>query len=63
MNNTIQNIDITIKEVNSHIWQPTPLIRWKKVEIDKLHYDKILQQLWKNMNGEQEWRNVPEEYE
>lgn len=31
--------------MRSVVWKPSPLIRWKRVEIDKLRYDKVLQQL------------------
>ena len=48
--------------VRSVVWKPSPLIRWKRVEIDKLRYNKVLQQLWQGDMGEQEWRDVPEEY-
>jgi|LakMenEpi03Aug12_release.lakeMendotaPanAssembly.Ray.scaffolds.fasta_scaffold256589_2 hypothetical protein len=47
--------------MRSVVWKPSPLIRWKRVEIDKLRYNKVLQQLWQGDMGEQEWRDVPEE--
>ena len=47
--------------MRSVVWKPSPLVRWKRVEIDKLRYEKVLQQLWQGDMGEQEWRNVPEE--
>ena len=45
----------------SVFWQPTNLVRWKRIEIDKLRYKKVLQQLWQGDKGEQEWRDVPED--
>lgn len=42
-------------------WQPTPSIRWKRVRIDILRNQKVLQQLWQSNKDEQEWRDVPEE--
>lgn len=42
--------------MRSVVWKPSPLIRWKRVEIEK-----VLQQLWQGDMGEQEWRDVPEE--
>ena len=47
--------------MRSVVWKPSSLIRWKRVEIDKLRYEKVLQQLWQGDMGEQEWRDVPEE--
>lgn len=46
----------------SVVWKPSPLVRWKTVVIDKLRYEKVLQQLWQGDMGEQEWRDVPGEY-
>ena len=43
------------------VWQATPLLRWRRVDIDQLRYDKVLQQLWRSNTGEEEWRDVPEE--
>lgn len=44
-------------------WQPTPVLRWKRINIDKLSlsYNKVLQQMWQSSTGLQEWRDVPEE--
>ena len=47
--------------MRSVVWKPSSLIRWKRVGIDKLRYEKVLQQLWQGDMGEQEWRDVPEE--
>ena len=47
--------------MRSVVWTPSSLIRWKRVEIDKLRYENVLQQLWQGDMGEQEWRDVPEE--
>jgi hypothetical protein len=47
--------------MRSVVWKPSPLVRWKRVEIDKLRYEKVLQQLWQGDMGEKEWRDVPEE--
>ncbi len=47
--------------MRSVVWQQVALIRWKRVEIDALRFNKVLQQLWKGDLGEQEWRDVPEE--
>lgn len=47
--------------MRSVVWKPYPLVRWKRVEIDKLRYEKVLQQLWQGDMGEQEWRDIPEE--
>ena len=45
------------------LWQPTVLIRWKKFHDNfDLNPTKVLQQLWQSNTGEQEWRDVPEEY-
>jgi hypothetical protein len=57
-NNTVTDISYNTKSV---FWEPTSLIRWKRVEIDNLRYNKVLQQLWKGDQGEQEWRDVPEQ--
>lgn len=57
MENTILNIENNIREAYSNIWQPTPLIRWKKINEN----EKKLQQLWRSYYGKQEWRDVPEE--
>lgn len=44
-------------------WHPTPLLRWEKhyTTIDRVNYDKVLQQMWQSNTGLKEWRNVPEE--
>jgi hypothetical protein len=42
-------------------WQPTPILRWKRISIDKLTYNKVLQQMWQSDKGKQEWKDVPEE--
>lgn len=42
-------------------WKPTSVLRWKRVPIDKLSYNKVLQQMWQGSSGTQEWRDVPEE--
>ncbi|MFY8160494.1 MAG: hypothetical protein ACOVNU_04130 [Candidatus Kapaibacteriota bacterium] len=42
-------------------WQPTPILRWKRISIDKLSYNKVLQQMWHGSLGKQEWRDVQEE--
>jgi hypothetical protein len=55
------NINLSAVFQGNVFWQPTSLIRWKRVEIDKLRYEKVLQQLWKGDRGEEEWRDVPEE--
>jgi len=47
--------------LSSAFWQPTSLLRWKKVEMDEIRYNKVLQQLWKSDRGEYEWYDVPEE--
>lgn len=47
--------------MRSVVWKPLPMVRWKRVEVDKLRYEKVLQQLWQGDMGEQEWRDVPEE--
>ena len=45
------------------VWHPLPQIRWKKLHDNfDLNPAKVLQQLWQSNNGEQEWRDVPEEY-
>ena len=62
MENTKNEQQCAIHDVmRSVFWQPTPLVRWKRVEIDELRYNKVLQQLWKGDKGEEEWRDVPEE--
>ena len=43
------------------IWQPSPLLRWKRVSIDLMSYNKVLQQMWYSNTGIQEWRDIPEE--
>ena len=58
------------------LWQPTALLRWKRVDIDvsktwsdtlekkksiSYSYNKILQQMWISNFGVQEWRDIPEE--
>ena len=58
MENNSKNIDIK----NTAFWKPTLTLRWKKVDIDELRYEKILQQLWISDIGEKEWCDVPEEY-
>lgn len=42
-------------------WQPTSVLRWKRISIDKLSYNKVLQQMWQGSSGTQEWKDVPEE--
>jgi hypothetical protein len=60
--NEPQKLQLNIGAVmRSVVWKPSPLIRWKMVEIDKLRYNKVLQQLWQGDMGEEEWRDVPEE--
>lgn len=56
---TLNNLELT--DQRRVVWTPTPLIRWKKIEIDKLRYEKVLQQLWRSGDGYNEWRNIPEE--
>jgi len=63
-----ENLNYTVTDnsdldavVRSVVWKPSSLIRWKRIEIDKLRYEKVLQQLWQGDMGEQEWRDVPEE--
>jgi hypothetical protein len=41
------------------VWQPTQLLRWKRVMKDEGSYDKVLQQMWQGDKGEQEWKDVP----
>lgn len=48
------------QQSRSSVWQPTPSIRWKKVETGKFSYREILQQLWRGDKGEEEWLDVPE---
>ena len=55
-----EQLDIPVV-MRSVFWQPTNLVRWKRIEIDKLRYKKVLQQLWQVDKGEQEWRDVPED--
>ena len=55
-----EQLDIPVV-MRSVFWQPMNLVRWKRIEIDELRYEKVLQQLWQDDNGEQEWRDVPEE--
>jgi hypothetical protein len=43
------------------LWHPTPLLRWKRVSIDLMTYNKVLQQKWISNTGIKEWRDVPEE--
>lgn len=45
---------------NSH-WQPTSLIRWKRISLSDISYNKVLQQLWRNNLGEEKWIDVPVE--
>lgn len=60
-NNSEKNI-INLNSLKRNIfWKPTPLVRWKRIELDKIRYEKVLQQLWQGDMGEQEWRDVPEE--
>ena len=40
-----EQLDIPVV-MRSVFWQPTNLVRWKRIEIDKLRYKKVLQQLW-----------------
>lgn len=44
-------------------WHPTPILRWEKhyTSIDRVNYDKVLQQMWHSNTGKQEWRDVQEE--
>ena len=55
-----EQLDIPVV-MRSVFLQPTNLVRWKRIEIDKLRYKKVLQQLWQGDKGEQEWRDVPED--
>ena len=55
-----EQLDIPVV-MRSVFWQPTNFVRWKRIEIDKLRYKKVLQQLWQGDKGEQEWRDVPED--
>lgn len=55
-----EQLDIPVV-MRSVFWRPTNLVRWKRIEIDELHYEKVLQQLWQGDRGEQEWRDVPED--
>ena len=45
-------------EWGDNFWKPTPLLRWQVIE-EKGWSNKILQQLWVNGSGEEEWRDVP----
>ncbi|MFY8160830.1 MAG: hypothetical protein ACOVNU_05830 [Candidatus Kapaibacteriota bacterium] len=52
--------------MNTHyveFWHPTPILRWEKhyTCIDRVNYDKVLQQMWQSNTGKQEWRDVQEE--
>lgn len=42
-------------------WEPTSVLRWKRIPIDKLSYNKVLQQMWQGSSGTQEWKDIPEE--
>ena len=55
-----EQLDVPVV-MRSVFLQPTNLVRWKRIEIDKLRYKKVLQQLWQGDKGEQEWRDVPED--
>jgi hypothetical protein len=48
--------------MRSVVWQPTQLLRWKRVMKDDGSYDKVLQQMWQGDKGEQEWKDVPVEW-
>ena len=48
--------------MRSVVWQPTQLLRWKRVMKDEGSYDKVLQQMWQGDKGEQEWKDVPVEW-
>jgi len=44
-----------------HVWQPTPLLRWKKMGFNLIGYNKVLQQKWISNTGEQRWCDIKEE--
>ena len=44
------------------LWSPTLYLQWRNNEtLSPLRRDKVLQQLWRNELGDQEWRDVPVE--
>lgn len=48
------------------VWQPTPLLRWKKIYISDadgngIGFNTKLQQCWIDDLGNKEWINVPTE--
>lgn len=51
MDDTILNIEKNIKEANSHIWQPTPVIRWKKINENEKNYNNFSKVITVNKNG------------
>lgn len=58
--------DITILNTSQVVayWQPTQVLRFKKIINDEpfaITYNTILQQMWQSNTGEQEWRDIPEE--
>ncbi len=67
MNNEKTEIEITVKHDEfatftiAEIWQPSLLLRWKRVSIDLMSYNKVLQQMWYSNTGIEEWRDIPEE--
>ena len=58
----IYDKNITSFQVTEY-WKPTSILRWEKhyTSIDRVNYDKVLQQMWQGSLGTQEWRDVPEE--
>jgi hypothetical protein len=68
MNNEKTEIEIGVKHDEvatftiSPIWQPTPLLRWKKrFSIVTMNHDKVLQQKWISNTGEEMWCDIKEE--
>jgi hypothetical protein len=48
-----------IPEYESHPFYPTRFFRWA-VRSTRIDWEKTLQQKWRNISGDEEWRDIPE---
>lgn len=53
-------ITMTANQDNT-VWTPTMILRWqyRGIGFDMINSQKVLQQLWKNDKGEEQYRDIP----
>lgn len=62
---TEKNTDLLTMAANQDntVWTPTMILRWqyRSIGFDMINSQKVLQQLWKNDKGEEQYRDIPTE--